>query len=164
MKSALLRKHSPRRMRWILALYPPMLLNRVKVEHISEDFGSCRMRIRRSLLTRNINGTTFGGTISSAADPVHAILLWQTLAHRDLLTTAWTRGVRTEFLAPATTDLQLHFRVSAEEQAAAVEAVRTSGKYTGSFRTEALDAAGRTCASIETSVTLKRVEAAGKKH
>lgn len=75
-------RFTPRRMRRLLNLYPPFLFQRVRIARIAEGFLACDVRVKKSFLTRNLQGTTFGGTIYSAADPIYALLLWQAVAHR----------------------------------------------------------------------------------
>lgn len=52
----------------MLNLYPPMFFMRARVTHLAEDFSRCTVVVRRSLLTRNLHGSTFGGAVFSGAD------------------------------------------------------------------------------------------------
>ena len=63
--------------RFVLNAYPPFVLNRIRITSIAEGYRACRVKIKRSFLNRNMNGTTFGGALFSAADPFYAILYWQ---------------------------------------------------------------------------------------
>ena len=59
---------SPGQLKRRLNLYPPFLFNRIRVMEIAPEFRACTVRVKSSLLTRNLQGTLFGGTIYSAAD------------------------------------------------------------------------------------------------
>ena len=47
---------------------------RIKIVSIKEGFKGCRVKIKKSFLNRNMNGTIFGGALFSASDPFYAIL------------------------------------------------------------------------------------------
>ena len=72
-------KTSAASIRWMLNLWPPFLFQGIRVLDIENDFLSARIRVRRSILTRNLMGTTFGGALASAADPFYPILYWRWL-------------------------------------------------------------------------------------
>lgn len=147
---------SPRRLRRLLNLFPPWLFQRIRVAEIDPDFRRSVVRVRRSRLTANLQGTTFGGTIYSAADPMFAILYWQVLAHRGVRVQGWSRSAAIRYLAPATTTLTLEFAISDEDIARAVKALERDGKYAYTHAVEAIDEAGRTCAVAEVEVFLRR--------
>jgi acyl-coenzyme A thioesterase PaaI-like protein len=141
--------------RLLLNLFPPFLFNRIRIESIGNGFRTCRVRVRRSLLTRNLNGTIFGGTIFSAADPFYAVMFWQIFARRGMKVQTWLKSASIKYLKPAASDLLLQFELSADEIDAAAAALERDGRYTRSFTTEALDPAGRACARIITEVYLR---------
>lgn len=100
---------SESRLKWSLNFFPPWLVQGIRVVEVGPGFRRCRVRVRRSFLTGNLSGTTFGGTIFSAADPVHAVMYWQILAHRGLRVQAWLRSASIRHLRPAATALTLDF-------------------------------------------------------
>ena len=69
-------------LQWLLNLFPAFLLGGAWVSRVARDCSACRLSVRRSLLTRNLNGTIFGGSLYSACDPIYALLYWQSLARR----------------------------------------------------------------------------------
>lgn len=140
---------SARRMRWLLRFYPPLCFQRVVPVWIADDFRAARMRVRRSLLTRNLNGTTFGGTIYAAADPLFALLYWQALARRGVATRSWLMAARAQYRQPAATGLALDFALSAADLDAAEAELRRRGKAVRIHRVEARDERGMVCAELE---------------
>lgn len=146
---------SERRGRWILNYFPPLFFNRIRVIEIEPGFRACKVRVVRSLLTRNLHGTTFGGTIFTAADPYYAVMYWQVLARRGYRVQAWLRRASIEYHHPAATSLTLEFRLSDEEIAAAAAALDERGRYRKRHVVEALDRDGRVCATVETEVYLR---------
>lgn len=145
---------SERQGSWLLSLFPPLLFQRVRVR-FADEFRECRVLIRRSLLTRNLHGTTFGGTIFAATDPIHAIMYWQRFARAGEHVQAWTRSATIRYLEPARSGLTLRFRIEDAEVAAAREALAREGRFSRSHPVEARDADGVLCAVVETEVYLR---------
>lgn len=140
---------SARRMRAVLRVFPPLLFQRITPVHIADDFCSARVRVRRSLLTRNLNGTTFGGTIYAAADPIFALMYWQALARRGVATRSWLMAARAQYRKPATTSLAIDFALAAADLDAAEQALRSRGKAVLIHQVEARDEHGAVCAELE---------------
>ncbi|MDA1259322.1 MAG: YiiD C-terminal domain-containing protein [Planctomycetota bacterium] len=140
---------SARRMRWILRAFPPIFFQRIVPGHFSEDFLTARVRVKRSIFTRNLNGTTFGGTIYSAADPVFALMYWQALARRGVATRSWLIAARAQYRKPATTSLALDFHLTESDLDSAEEELRRRGKSVRVHQVEARDEHGVVCAELE---------------
>ncbi|HKQ61001.1 MAG TPA: DUF4442 domain-containing protein [Candidatus Polarisedimenticolaceae bacterium] len=147
---------SERQTRRRLNLFPPWLVQGIRIVELGPGFQRCRVRVARSRLTRNLQGTIFGGTIFAAADPVYAILYWQILAHRGVRVQAWLRSASIRYLRPARSALTLDFALSDGDVAAAVAALERDGRFSRTHRVLALDAAGKTCAEADTDVVLER--------
>lgn len=156
---ARIRIWSARRMRWVLRLFPPLLFQRIVPVWFAEDFRAARVRVRRSLLTRNLNGTTFGGTIYAAADPVFALLYWQALARRGVATRTWLMASRVQYRRPAEHELVLDFALTEADLAAAEEELRRRGKAVRIHRVEARDPHGLVCAELELVTFLRLLHA-----
>lgn len=147
---------SERRGKWLLNLFPPWWFSRIRVTEVGEGFRRIKVRVARSRLTGNLNGTTFGGTIFSAADPLHAVLYWQVFARRGERVQVWLKSSSVDYLKPAATDLVLEAALSDEDIERADAELRRSGRFVRRFRTEAVDRLGEVCAVIETEVYLRR--------
>ena len=146
---------SPRFFKWILRGFPPYLLSRTWVEAVGDDFLSCRLRVKRTRLSRNLNGTTFGGTLYAAGDPIFAVLLWQALAHRGVAAEAWTRSAHVLFARPARTDLVYDFALTESDVEDAFAAMRADGRFERSFFVDGVDANGETCVRVDTTIVLR---------
>jgi len=149
------RTYSVRRLRWMMNLFPPLLFNRIRITSLSDDFLDCTVRVSRSLLTRNLQGSTFGGTIFSSADPFYAIMYWQALAHRGIHVQAWLRSATIRYLKPATTALTLRFALTEEDLREALAALERQGRFTKEHRIEIMNKKGEICAIVETEVYLR---------
>ena len=146
---------SPWQAKWMMSLFPPLLFGGVRVLRFGADFRTCRVRIARSLFTRNLQGTTFGGTIFSAADPFVAIMYWQIFAHRGQPIQAWLKHASIAYRKPATTPLTIDFALGDDDVSAAVAALEQHGRFERGFRALAVDTHGNTCAEIDTLVHLR---------
>lgn len=153
------RKLSPRSLRRLLNFYPPWWFQRIRVASIRDDFLACRVRVRRSWRTRNLMGSTFGGTIYAAGDPVIAVLFWQILARRGVPVEAWLRTATIRFRRPAWSTLTLDFVIERIDVEDAIGHLDREGRWSRWYRVDALDADGRVCAEIETEVYLRRAGA-----
>ncbi|MDH3283184.1 MAG: DUF4442 domain-containing protein [Acidobacteriota bacterium] len=147
--------HRPRRLsertgRWLLNLYPPFLCQRIRVSEIGPGFTRVTVRVSQSLLNRNLNGTIFGGTIYSAADPIYALMFWQVFAREGIATRVWLRRATVRFLEPASGKLTLRFELSAADLHEARSRLARDGRHVHTCETAVADGRGRTCAVIET--------------
>jgi len=133
-----------------------LLFNRIRVVEVARDFRSCRVRVAYSRLSRNLQGTTFGGTMYSAADPFYAVLYWQIFAHRGERVQAWLRSAQARYLRPARSPLTLVFELSEADVERAAAALARDGRHACSHRVEAVDAGGRVCMVADTEVYLRR--------
>ena len=86
--------------RLVLNAYPPFVLNRIRITSIAEGYRACRVKIKRSFLNRNMNGTTFGGALFSAADPFYAILYWQIFERKGYKIQAWLKSAEIHYMRP----------------------------------------------------------------
>lgn len=139
----------------MLSLFPPLLLQRVKIRSVAADFADCTVVIRRSLLTRNLHGTTFGGTLFSGADPIYPVLLWQALLRRGLDVEAWLEAATIEYAAPARSDITMRFPLEPAVLEAAETALRKDGRFRYAFSTLGRDERGVACVRLESKVHLK---------
>lgn len=136
-------------MRRLLNLYPPYLLQRIVVVDVAEDFRRARVRLKRSLLTRNLNGTAFGGSIYAAADPVYALMYWQALAQRGMALQTWLMAARAQYRKPAASSLTFDFALTAADLDGAQAELQARGKAVRTHRVEARDPHGAVCAELE---------------
>lgn len=143
------------KVRWVLNLYPPFLFGGIRVDAVEDGMRYCRVRIRKSLVSRNLHGTTFGGTMYAAADPFFALMYWQQFARRGVRVDGWTRSATIRFLRPATSDLTMEFRLDDADVEDMARVLNDAGKGDRVHRVEAVDRDGRVCAIIETEAHVR---------
>jgi acyl-coenzyme A thioesterase PaaI-like protein len=140
---------SPRKLRRMLNFYPPLFFQRIKVLEVDNDFRRARVRLKRSLLTRNLNGSAFGGSIYAAADPWFPLLYWQALAQQGYAVQGWLKAGSADYKKPACSDLHFEFRLQEDHLAQAKADFAAKGKSVLVDRVDAMDQTGDVCATIE---------------
>lgn len=140
----------------MLNLFPPFSLQGIRVRSVGPDFRSCTVAVRRSLLSRNLHGSTFGGTLFAAADPIYPVLLWQSLLRRNLEVEAWLESASIEYAAPARGTVLMHFEIESTLLDAAEQALLATNRFSHSFNIRGVDEQGTLCVAIESKVYLRR--------
>ena len=139
-----------RLMRWRFNLHPAYRRSGARITYIDASVREVRVRLPLCRATRNLNGTIYGGSIYSAVDPLHAVMLVQLLGPRDYV--AWTKAAHVRFLRQARTDLAACVTLTDDE----VESVRAeagrAGKVERRYTVELTDTHGYVCAACEITV------------
>lgn len=152
-------KLNPSSLTWLLRIYPPFFFQRIWIKKVHEGFKGIDVKIYKSFLNINSNKTVFGGTIFSALDPVHSILLDQIFQASGLKrTVAWLKSARIEYLKPGRTDLQFSLRLEDEDIAAAFEEINKRGKVIKTFTTAVYDNNGVKCAVCHNEIYIRNLD------
>lgn len=149
-------KLSPTSLKWVLRTYPPFLFQRIWVKKIYDDFKGAEVKIYKSFLNINSNKTVFGGTIFSALDPMHPILLDQVFKKRGLKkTVAWLKSAKIDYLKPGSTDLTYRITLDDTEIEEAYKTIKAKGKVIKTFTTEVIDKNGVKCAVCQNEIYIR---------
>jgi acyl-coenzyme A thioesterase PaaI-like protein len=149
-------KLSPRGVKWMMNLYPPLLFNRIVVKEISHDFLYARVVIKKSFLNRNLNGTIFGGTLFSAADPFFSVLYWQIFLRKKKQMEAWVRAIEGNYLKPANTNITLEFKLSNQDIDEAEIMVEKEGRIKKWHTINLLNNNGEICVEFKILVYMRK--------
>ncbi len=140
----------------MMNLYPPLLINRISVKRISSDYKQVEVRVKRSLLNRNLQKTIFGGTIFSAADPFHALMYWQIFKMRGVHCEAWLKRAEIQYLKPANSNLHLLFEISDDDIELVNSQLKEKGKAEMVHETAILNIKNETVAFVRSTISLKK--------
>jgi len=146
---------SPFRFKTIFNFYPPLFINRTKVNHVSNNFQEVDVTLRFSLMNRNFNGSTFGGSIFMAADAYFPLMYRCALSYKEFDCLAWLKQAEIFFLKPARSNLLYKYRITDEEMTEAEVAIKESGRFQKWNTVEAIDEEGEICARIRLLSYLK---------
>lgn len=116
------------RLRFLLNLYPPFFFQGIRIQSIAKDFTSATVCVRRSIMTRNMMGTTFGGSLMAAADPILPILYWRILSTPEKKLSVWLKKQTSEFLIPADAKVTLKFSIDKGRLNEARASLESSGR------------------------------------
>jgi acyl-coenzyme A thioesterase PaaI-like protein len=135
-----------------LNTYPPFLFTGTRCVYVSDDYRTVRMRLARTILTRNIHGSQFGGAIFAMTDPAYALMLYRILGSRHQV---WNKSASIRFLRPGRTALTAEFVITDEDLDAIESALRSNGRTTHTFGVLVKDRSGETVADVTVEVYLK---------
>lgn len=126
-----------------------------RVDHIAADWQYVRVRVPFGWRTRNGVGTTFGGSLYGAIDPVYMTMLRRVLGDGF---TIWDKSAAIEFLEPARDTLYAEFELTDEETTAIREAVAPGESTDRTYLVSLVDEAGVVHAACEKTVYVRRDE------
>ncbi|MCX7605734.1 MAG: DUF4442 domain-containing protein [Bacteroidia bacterium] len=138
--------YPPRKLLRLLRWYPPFLFQRVIPLALSDDFLTVHVKVRRSLLTRNLWGSFFGGTILSAVDPWFGLLLWQKCFHEGIPLEVWVERMEIRFLRAGVQDLYFTCTITPTQWEEIAHQLRVEGKLRYTFSYQIYEKGGEMCA------------------
>lgn len=136
--------------RWKFNLDPVYRGTGGRVRYLREDWQEIRVEIPYSWRTRNYMGTTFGGSIYGACDPIHAMLLIKNLDEDAYA--VWDTEATVDFKKPGRTDLYAKFELDDAEVAAVKQAVEEDGPVNRTYEVDVVDVDGVVHATVENVV------------
>ena len=149
-----------RLLRWKFNCFPAYRGTGARITYISDDVREVRLKLPLNWRTRNYVGTTFGGSIYGAVDPIYMIMLIKALGPQYLV---WDKAARVEFKRPGRATLYARFTLG-EAELRAIEAefadsgVRSIDRL---YLVDLTDAAGVVHATIEKTIYIRRRRGAG---
>jgi acyl-coenzyme A thioesterase PaaI-like protein len=145
------------KLKWVMRFYPPLFLQRIWVVKIDEGFRGTTVRIRKSFINRNYNGSIFGGTIFAAADPFYAVLFHQIFSRKGYNIRAWAKSSEIKFIKPGFTDLSFTIKIDEAAILEAEEILNTIGKYTKAYSIHIFDKNGVNVASVVNEIYMRNL-------
>ncbi|MEN2992383.1 MAG: DUF4442 domain-containing protein [Bacteroidia bacterium] len=146
-------KHLLRAMRW----YPPLLFQRVIPLGASDDFLTIHVKIKRSFLNRNLNGTFFGGTILSAIDPWYGTILWRKCLEVGISLEVWVEALEARFVRATRGDLYFTCHIPSDTWLAIKQVLETEGKLRYTFPFEVYSSEGFLCVEGRQTLYLRNL-------
>ena len=94
--------------RRLLNLWPPFLVNAIRVQSLSEDYAEARVVLRLRPWNRNYVGSQFGGNLFAMVDPFWMLLAMHRLGPDYYV---WDKAGTIDFVAPGREDVCARFRL-----------------------------------------------------
>lgn len=149
-------KLSENTIKWLMCLYPPMLLQRIWVQKIHKGFKGADIKINRSLFTSNFGKAIFGGTIFSATDPFYAILFGQILKHKGYNIIVWLKSASIRYLKPGRTDLYYSILITDDMINEAESELNAKGVFVKTYPVEVYSKSGQLCAVAKNEIYIRK--------
>lgn len=146
-----------RLLRLAFNFYPCYRRTGARITYASADYTEVRVKLPLTWKTRGYWGTTFGGSMYAAIDPVLVVMLARQLGPRYIV---WDKAATIEFRKPGRATLYARFRVEAAEVAEIRRLLEREGRLDRSWPVELTDAAGVVHAAFTKTLHFRRRDAA----
>jgi len=133
--------------------FPPFRGSGGRLTYISDDYREVRLRLPLNLRTRNIVGTTYGGSMYGAVDPIYMIMLMKILGDEYAV---WDRSSNIRFKRPGMETLYAEFHISEQETDEIIEVLETRKSTNRDYVVELKNAAGEIHAVIDKEIYVAR--------
>ena len=144
---------SPRKMKWMMNLWPPLFFSGVRITQVSEDLRHVYVTLKLRFFNRNYVGTQFGGAIFSMTDPFFMVMLINNLG-KDYL--VWDKSASIKFLKPGRTDLTAEFHLTEEDLTLIRSTTDQKGKMDWIQTVQIFDTTGLLVATAERIIYIKK--------
>jgi hypothetical protein len=144
-------------LKWAMRLYPPLLFQGIWTQKFDKGFRGVQVKICKSILNRNYNGTIFGGTIFSAADPFYAILFHQILKRKGYTIKLWIKHATIDYLKPGNCPLYIQISISDENINEALHGLDNEGKFIKTFPVRITNKDGVVYAMVHNEIYIRKI-------
>ncbi len=110
-----------------------------KVTYLAPDFRRLTVKLPLSIRTRNLVGTTFGGSMYASTDPFYMLMLIEVLGKNYVV---WDKGCTIRFKRPAKQTLFTEFLITDEMLDDVKKQVAEKGEYSFTWKIDYKDKAG----------------------
>ena len=133
--------------------FPAYWMTGGRVVELAPDWSYARVAIPLTWRTKNVVGSTFGGSIYGAVDPVYMIMLRRRLGD-DF--TVWDKAAEIRFRKPGESTLYADFEVTDEEVRAIRESLDVGESTDRVYGIELVDETGVVHAEVEKTIYVRR--------
>lgn len=128
-----------------------------RIVYVARDYSEVRVKLPLNWRTRGYWGTTFGGSMYAAIDPVLLVMLARRLGPGFVV---WDKAATMEFKKPGRSTLYARFRIEEAEVAELRRLLERDGKIERTWPVELTDASGTVHAVFTKTLHLRRRNAA----
>ena len=140
-------------LRWRFNFFPAYRASGARLTYISDDFREVRVKLPLNWRTRNVVGTTFGGSMYAAVDPIYMLMLIKNLGPGFIV---WDKASLIQFKKPGKATLHAVFILKAEELDAIKNSLRPGESVDRVYHIDVTDASGLVHASVEKTVYIRQ--------
>ena len=143
-------------MRTAFNFFPCYRRTGARITAIAPDLREVRVKLPLNWKTRGYWGTTFGGSLYGAVDPVYLVMLARNLGRGYMI---WDKSASIQFKRPGRGTLYATFTLTEAELASIKTALVAEPKIDRTYLIDLVDAAGEVHATVEKVVNIRRREA-----
>jgi acyl-coenzyme A thioesterase PaaI-like protein len=138
--------------RRLLNLWPPFLVNAIRVQSLSDDYTEAKVVLRLRLWNRNYVKSQFGGNLFAMVDPFWMLLAMHQLGGDYYV---WDKAGAIDFVAPGREDVYAHFRLEPTVVDELRAAAAGGEKVLHWFETEVKTASGEIVAVVRKQIYVR---------
>jgi len=142
--------------RWRFNLFPAYRGTGGRITYIAGDWLEVRIKLPLNWRTRNYVGTTFGGSMYGAVDPVYMLMLIKALG-KDYV--VWDKAAAIHFKKPGRDPLYARFVLSREGISSIRDELTRVPSIERVYHVDLTDADGAVHAAIDKTIHIRRKEA-----
>lgn len=146
-------KLTPRRLRFLLNVYPPYWATGIWVRYVAPDWREARVELRQRWYNRNAVGTHFGGNLYAMADPWLMLLLIQLLGSEYVV---WDKSASIDFRRPGVGCVRATVRIGDDALAAMRRETAQGAAYQHGFEFDIVDEQDRVVAIVRKLLHVRR--------
>jgi acyl-coenzyme A thioesterase PaaI-like protein len=132
--------------RWGFNFFPAYRGTGGRLTYIADDFHEIHVKLPLSWRTRNYVGTTFGGSMYGAVDPLYMVMLIKILG-KDYV--VWDKAATIRFKRPGRETLYAKFKIEPNEVEQIKDELTRSKSIDRIFRVSLVNDAGKVHAEVE---------------
>ncbi|MFO1037969.1 MAG: DUF4442 domain-containing protein [Geminicoccaceae bacterium] len=140
-------------LRFLFNLYPCFRRTGARLTYIAADGLEVRLRLPLNWTTRGYWGTTFGGSMYAAIDPVFLVMLSRALGRSYLV---WDRAAHIDFKRPGRSTLSATFRLDPDDLDALRAEILRRPSTVREYRVDLVDEKGIVHASCVKTLYIRR--------
>jgi acyl-coenzyme A thioesterase PaaI-like protein len=137
------------RIKW----FPPFWLLRITVLELSPCWRTVRILLPHNWISTNSGGSLFGGFQACLADPIAAMSCHKVFSGYSV----WTRSLHLDFRTEALTGIELHFTMTATQEAEIRAELQAYGRSTPDFEYGYFLSDGALCTLVRAKVAIRPV-------
>ena len=146
-------KWTPKRLKFVLNLYPPYFGAGIRVTHIGDDWREIHVAMKLRWFNRNMVGTHFGGSLFAMAEP-HPMLMLLQLLGKDYV--VWDKWAAIEFIKPGRGTVRSVVKISEQELLTIKANTIDGGRYLPEFNLQVVDDENEVVAKIKKTVYVRK--------
>lgn len=139
--------------RWGFNFFPAYRGTGGRVIYIADDWHEVRVKLPLNWRTRNYVGTTYGGSIYGAIDPIYMLMLMRILGPEYVV---WDKAAKVRFRKPGKSTLFADFELARNEIAEIKELAENFKSIDRIYNLELKDALGTVHAEIEKTLYISK--------